>query len=76
MSVWKYEKSRVMTIRLLGISVVFALIGCVILGRLFYLQVLHRMVFRCGCSCQYSRTFSRPCPNSRKVLFRVCPCCS
>lgn len=40
MSVWKYEKSRVMTIRLLGISVVFALIGCVILGRLFYLQVL------------------------------------
>ncbi len=40
MSVWKYEKSRVMTFRMIGIAVAFTLVGCVILGRLFYLQVL------------------------------------
>lgn len=40
MSVWKYEKSRVMTIRMLGIAFFFIFIGIIILGRLFYLQVL------------------------------------
>ena len=40
MSVWKYEKSRVMTIRMLGIACAFVVIGFIILGRLFYLQVL------------------------------------
>ncbi len=40
MSVWKYEKSRVMTLRMLGIAFSFVVIGFIILGRLFYLQVL------------------------------------
>lgn len=40
MSVWKYEKTRVMTQRMIGLAVVFVLMGCIIIGRLFYLQVL------------------------------------
>ncbi len=40
MSVWKYEKTRVMTRRMIGLAVLFILMGFVIIGRLFYLQVL------------------------------------
>lgn len=40
MSVWKYEKTRVMTRRMIGLALLFILMGFVIIGRLFYLQVL------------------------------------
>ncbi len=40
MMIWKYEKNRVMFHRLLGMSVFFFLLGGILIGRLFYLQVL------------------------------------
>ncbi len=40
MSVWKYEKTQVIATRLVWLGILFAVFGCVILGRLFYLQVL------------------------------------
>lgn len=40
MSVWKYEKAHLIFRRMIGLSVIFFLMGLVIIGRLFYLQVL------------------------------------
>ena len=40
MMIWKYEKNRIMFRRLLGMSVFFFLLGGILIGRLFYLQVL------------------------------------
>lgn len=40
MSVWKYEKNRVMSVRMIWLAVFSAILGIVIVSRLFYLQVL------------------------------------
>ncbi len=40
MSVWKYEKTKEIFIRTLMMSAVFAVVSFVLIGRLFYLQIL------------------------------------
>ena len=40
MTIWKYEKNHVMFHRLLGMSIFFLILGGILIGRLFYLQVL------------------------------------
>ena len=40
MNVWKYEKAHILTYRMIGLAVLFFLLSCMIIGRLFYLQVL------------------------------------
>lgn len=40
MTIWKYEKNHVMFRRLLGMSIFFFILGGILIGRLFYLQVL------------------------------------
>lgn len=40
MSVWRYEKAQVFGTRLALLAVVFVLMGCVIMGRIFYLQII------------------------------------
>ena len=42
MSVWKYEKTRVIFLRTFGIVGLFVIISLILIGRLFYLQILQR----------------------------------
>ena len=40
MSVWIYEKAQIISRRMLGLALIFILLGGIIIARLFYLQVL------------------------------------
>ncbi|MBQ3696181.1 MAG: penicillin-binding protein 2 [Alphaproteobacteria bacterium] len=40
MSVWKYEKAREIVVRTIILSVIFVCISLILIGRLFYLQIL------------------------------------
>ena len=40
MSIWKYEKAHIMGHRIMGLIVLFLILGFVLIGRLFYLQVI------------------------------------
>ena len=40
MTVWKYEKTHVILVRTVCLIALLVLISCVLIGRLFYLQIL------------------------------------
>ncbi len=42
MSVWKYEKARIIFLRTFGIVGLFGIISLILIGRLFYLQIMQR----------------------------------
>lgn len=46
MSVWGYEKGRVMTVRILALAGIFVVISLVLLARIFYLQILEGEKYR------------------------------
>lgn len=46
MSVWGYEKGRVMTVRIWALAGIFVMMGLILLSRIFYLQILEGEKYR------------------------------